>query len=217
MGLVATLKSLTDTTDAQLKRYNPNRPYMVDGSLSEIVTQALNIAYSKRDFTTGEPYYGARNADGNPPPGAGSVPNAFAPDAMQDTGEVVRPSLESNQQALETEAESVAAILGEAIDASRDDATEVLDEKPMIMYAIPRDGMVTEEMNSNIELYGSTGAIDPADFMFVYTDQTDALGRCDERVVDITTTIKDYENKGARVFQSLESFCHELHYLRARK
>ena len=205
MGLVGTLREIEKTSPEELNRYNPNRPVMVDGSLSELVTQALNVAYTKKDMTSGEPYYGHQNATGEPPPGAGNLPNIQTPDEPRRDPTLVKPSLEGMQQMQAGEIAAAATILEDAINV-HDGQHHPVEDQPLMVYAIPEDGKVTEEMNSNIDMYGDSGAVDPANFVFVFTDKNDTVGSIDYRCVDLNQKVKDYESKGARVYQSLESF-----------
>jgi hypothetical protein len=214
MGLVATLRDVQKNTDAaELNRYNPERPIVVDGSLSELVTQALNIAYSKKNTTTGDPYHGNPNPTGNPPPGAGNLPNIHKPDAPQ-SAPPIRPTLESMQQMDEVAAEQIAYALSDAINAKVADSTSVLKEEPLMIYAIPRNGMVTEDMNATIDMYHDSGAVDIGDFVFVYSDTTQ--GNIDYQVHDVNQKVKDYEGRGAKVYPDLQSFLNDLPNIRRR-
>uniref|UniRef100_A0AAU7PFA0 Uncharacterized protein n=1 Tax=Burkholderia phage vB_BgluM-SURPRISE13 TaxID=3159457 RepID=A0AAU7PFA0_9VIRU len=215
MGLVGTLREIEKTSPEELNRYNPNRPVMIDGSLSELVTQALNVAYTKKDMTSGEPYYGHQNATGEPPPGAGNVPNILTPDTPRQDPNMVKPSLEGMQQMTEGPIAAAAYVLEEAINV-HDGAEHRVGVDPMLVYAIPEDNRVPEEMNSNIEMYGDSGAVDPSNFVFVYTDKSDTVGDLDFRCVDLTQKVKDYEGKGAKVYQSLESFLADYNNLRRK-
>lgn len=214
MTLVATLRELQSTSPEELNRYNPNRPLLVDGSLSEVVTQALNVAYSKKNMTSGEPNYGHQNATGNPPPGAGNIPNILKPDTPRQ--DPIRPSLESMQQMQSAEVDQVAAVLSDAFNAKDANASSQLKTDPLLIYAIPSDNMVSEEMNADIDMYGNSGAIDPGDFVFVYTDSSDTVGDIDYRVVSMDQKIKDYEGKGARVYPDLQSFIADLDNIRKK-
>lgn len=219
MGLVGTLREIEKTSPEELNRYSPNRPVMVDGSLSELVTQALNVAYTKKDFTSGKPYYGHENATGNPPPGAGNIPDILNPDTPRQDPAIVKPSLEGMQQMSQAPIAAAALVLEEAINAQANDGdsfTRSLQDDPLLVYAIPQDNMVPEEMNSNIEMLGDSGAVDPANFVFVYTDKNDTVGSIDYRCVDLNQKVKDYEAKGARVYQSLESFFADYDNLRRK-
>lgn len=215
MGLIGTLREIEKSSPEELNRYTPNRPVMVDGSLSELVTQALNVAYTKKDMTSGKPYYGHENATGNPPPGAGNIPDIQHPDTPRQDPEIVKPSLEGMQQMMSGEIAAAAAVLEEAINVN-DGQAHPVEDQPLMVYAIPEDGKVTEEMNSNIDMYGDSGAVDPSNFVFVYTDKNDTVGSIDYRCVDLSQKVKDYEGKGARVYQSLESFFNDLHNLRRK-
>lgn len=215
MGLVTTLREVKSSTSAEeLNRYNPERPVMVDGSLSELVTKALDIAYTKKNPTTGDPYNGEANPTGNPAPGAGYLPNIQKPDSPREPS--VRPSLEGMQQMQHAEAEQLAAVLVDAIDAKTDDATSHLKDNPIIVYALPEDNMVTEEMNQDIGMYGDSGAMDIRDFVFVYTDSADTVADSGQRVYDLSQKVKDYEGKGARVYKDLQSFMADLPNLRRK-
>lgn len=216
MGLVATLREVKDSTSPEeLKRLNSNRPIMVDGSLSEIVTQALNIAYSKRDMTTGEPYYGNRNPTGNPAPGGSGLSNIMQPDAPK-TPNVVKPSLESMQQDQQAEAEQMASVLTDAYNAKDKNASSYLQEEPLIIYALPKNGMVSEEMNADIDTYHDSGAIDVNDFVFVFTDNGNPSEMQDNWPVDLNQKVKDYEGRGARVYADLQSFMNDLPNIRRK-
>jgi hypothetical protein len=215
MGLVGTLREIEKTSPEELNRYSPNRPVMVDGSLSELVTQALNVAYTKKDMTSGQSYYGHENATGNPPPGAGNIPNILNPDTPRQDPEMVKPSLEGMQQMQQGQIAVAAEILEEAINV-HDGACHTVEDKPLLVYAIPEDGKVSEEMNANIDMYGESGAVHPSDFVFVFTDKNDTVGSIDFRAVDLTQKVKDYEGKGARVYQTLESFFTALPDLRRK-
>lgn len=215
MGLVATMRDVqTSTKPEELNRYNPERPIMVDGSLSELVTHALNIAYSKRSMTTGDPFYGNPNPTGNPAPGAGFVPNIQAPDANR-TEKVVRPTLEGMQMHQE-EAEHVAAALSTVLNAKDKNATSHLAQEPLLVYALPADGMVSVEMNADIDMYAESGAVDIGDFVFVFSDNNDPTIAQDYRPVDLNQRVKDYEGKGARVYKDLQSFLIALPDLRRK-
>jgi hypothetical protein len=217
MGLVATLREVQENTSPeQLNRYNPERAVMVDGSLSEMVTQALNIAYSKKNLTSGEPYYGQSNPTGNPVPGAGVIPNIQRPDTPRQDP-VVKPSLESMQQDRQIQTEQVAAVLADAYNAKDKGSTSYLNEKPLVVYALPQTGMVPEEMNADIDMYHDSGAVNICDFVFVYTDANDrrdmSMGN---GVVDLNQKVKDYEGKGARVYKDLQSFLVDLPNIRRK-
>lgn len=215
MGLVATLREVKSNTSAEeLNRYTPDRPVMVDGSLSELVTKALDIAYTKKNPTTGEPYNGLSNPTGNPAPGAGNLPNIQKPDSPQEPK--VRPSLEGMQQMQQAEATELAAALVDVIDAKSEDATSHLKDNPVIVYAIPEDKMVTEEMNQDIAMYGDSGAIDIKDFVFVITDTADTVGEDPNRVYDLSQKLSDYEGRGARVYKDLQSFAADLPNIRRK-
>jgi len=215
MGLIATLREIEKTSPEELKRYSPDRPVMIDGSLSELVTQALNVAYTKKDFTSGQPYYGHENATGDAPPGAGNVPDVLNPDTPRQDPVMVKPSLEGMQQMMSGEIAAAAAMLEEAVNV-HDGQTHAVEDEPLMVYAIPEDGKVTEEMNSTISMYGDSGAMDPANFVFVYTDKNDTVGSIDYRCVDLSQKVRDYEGKGARVYQTLESFFNDLPNLRRK-
>lgn len=204
MGLVATLREVRDSAAEGLNRQSEPRPVMVDGSLSEIISRALNIAYSKKDLTSGDPYYGKSRENGEPPMGAGGVPNILQPDSPK--AETIRPSLESQQQETTMLVDSVAAILADAVDIRDDKATGEFKKPPLIVYAIPSDGMVTEEMNDSIEMRAESGGYDLRDFAFVHSDSPNSGNNGGVRVVDLNQKISDYEGKGARVFKSLEDF-----------
>lgn len=215
MGLITTLREVQDNTSAEeLNRYSPDRPVMVDGSLSELVTKALDIAYTKKNPTSGEPYHGQANPTGNPAPGAGFIANIQKPDSPKEAN--VRPSLEGMQQMQQAEAEQMAAALVDVIDAKADDATSHLKDNPVIVYAIPQDKMVTEEMNQDIGMYGDSGAIDIKDFVFVFTDSNDTVGDNDNRVYNLEQKLTDYEGRGARVYQDLQSFVADLPNIRRK-
>lgn len=203
MGLVATLREVRDSASDGLNRQSDQRPVMVDGSLSEIISRALNIAYSKKDLTSGDPYYGKSRENGEPPMGAGSVPNIMQPDSPKAA--TIRPSLESQQQD-STIIDSVAAVLADAVDIRDDAATSTFKKPPLIVYAIPTDGMVTEEMNDSIEMRAEGGGYDLRDFAFVHSDSPNPSNGDGMRIVDLNQKISDYEGKGARVFKSLEDF-----------
>ena len=132
MSLLAAMREVDSSSE--LNRYSESRPIMVDGSLSEVLTQALNIAYSKKDMTSGEPFYGHQNANGEPPRGAGNIPDIFEPDSPRDA--VVKPDLQGMQQMQESEAAGIASMLGEVIDANRP-REGLMQDKPMLVYAIP--------------------------------------------------------------------------------
>lgn len=215
MGLVGTLREIEKTSPEELNRYSANRPVMVDGSLSELVTQALNVAYTKKDMTSGKPYYGHQNATGEPPPGAGNIPDILNPDTPRQDPTLVKPSLEGMQQMSSDAIASAAAVLEEAINI-HDGAEHRVGEDPLMVYAIPEDGKVTEEMNANIDMYGESGAVDPSNFVFVFTDKNDTVGSIDYRCVDLTQKVKNYEDKGAKVYQSLESFLADYDNLRRK-
>lgn len=216
MGLVATLREIEKTSTEELNRLNPNRPVMVDGSLSELVTQALNVAYSKRDMTTGEPFYGQRNKTGEMAPGAGNAPNIFKPDEPRQDPGMVKPDLQGMQQMQAQQISEAAAVLYDAVNAHDQDAMSMLKEAPLVVYAIPHDGQVTEEMNSSVDMYGDSGAVNINDFVFVYTDSNDTVGDMDTRMVDINQKVKNYEQKGAKVYGDMESFLRELPELRRK-
>lgn len=216
MGLVATLKSIKDNTDvAALNRYNPERPIVMDGSLSEIVSQALNIVHSKKNITTGEPYYGEANPTGNPPPGAGTINNIFALDSPNAPAPVI-PTLESMQMDEHAAVNSLAHALNDVVSAESKEAAD-LKEKPVMAYAIPRNGVVPEEMNANIDMYHDSGAVNIHDFVFVFTDSRDPKDDVQYDVVDINQKLVDYEGRGARVYQDLESFTADLPNIRMRR
>lgn len=217
MGLVATLKSIKENTNVEeLNRYNPERPIVVDGSLSEMVSQALNIVHSKKNMTTGEPYHGEPNPTGNPPPGAGNIPNIFSPDSP-NTPAPIRPTLESMQQDQDSTVTHLVQALGSAINAKDNDGVADLKEDPVLVYAIPRNGMVPEEMNANIDMYHDSGAVNINDFVFVFTDSLDPKESVPYQVVDINQKLTDYEGRGARVFQDLESFAASVPELQQRR
>lgn len=215
MTLVAQLREIQSSGTQGLNRYDPNRPVMMDGSLSETVTQALNLAYSKKNFTTGEPNFGEPNPDGNPPRGAGGVPNIFTPDSPLGES-IVRPSLEGMQQMQSAEIDAAAILLAEVVDANNRHENDHVMEKPIMVYTIPEDGKITEEMNSNIDAYVDSGAVNLADFVFVYTDKSDSLMDDGVRVVDAAQKLKDYEGRGARSYPSLEAFFADFDNLRKR-
>lgn len=216
MGLVAQLKEIQQNTDpAQLNRFNPDRPVVVDGSLSELITQALNIAHSRRDTTTGETYYGKANPDGDPVQGGSGLVNIMKPDSP-NTPAPVRPTLESMQQDQDTVANVVAQALGEVINAKNDEGNK-LSSDPLLIYAIPQGGQVTEEMNADIDMYHDSGAVDINDFVFVFTDSADPTAQAQYRPVDINQKLTDYEGRGARVYPDLQSFLAALPDIRRRK
>jgi hypothetical protein len=215
MGLVGTLREIEQTSPEELNRYSANRPVMVDGSLSELVTQALNVAYTKKDMTSGKPYYGHQNATGEPPPGAGNIPDILNPDTPRQDPQVVKPSLEGMQQMQADQIATAASVLEEAVNV-HDGAEHRVGGDPLMVYAIPEDGKVTEEMNANIDMYGDSGAIDPSNFVFVFTDKNDTVGSIDYRCVDLNQKVKNYESKGAKVYQSLESFFADYDNLRRK-
>ena len=217
MGLVATMREIKENVPEELQRLSPDRTLMIDGSLSELVSQALNFAYTKKNITTGEPFYGTPNPTGEPPPGAGNIPNILKPDEPQT--KVIRPSLEGMQQMQEAEADQIAAVLAGAIDANGKNATQYLAEDPVIIYALPSDGMVSEEMNASVGMYGDSGSIDVRDFVFVYTDTVmpGASGSDDTKMYDLNQKVKDYEGRGARVFPDLQSFLNAVPDIRRRR
>lgn len=217
MSLVATLKSIKeDTNNEQLSRYDPNRPIVVDGSLSEMVSQALNVVHSKKNPTTGEPYYGQANPTGNPPPGAGNIPNILKPDSPNAPAPVI-PTLESMQQDDQEVNTALVEAFADAINAKDSEDTSFLKEDPLMIYAIPTNGKIPEEMNANVDMYHDSGAIDINDFVFVFTDSADPKDQVQYRCVDVNQKLKDYEGRGAHVFPDLESFIAALPDLRRRK
>ena len=217
MSLVATLKSIKEETNQeQLARYDPNRPVVVDGSLSEMVSQALNIVHSKKNPTTGEPLYGKPNPTGNPPPGAGNIPNILRADSPNTAAPVI-PTLESMQQDDHEANNALVQVLSDAINAKDNDGTGFLQEDPLMIYAIPQDGMIPEEMNANVDMFHDSGAVNIEDFVFVFTDSVDPKANVQYRCVDVNQKLKDYEGRGARVFPDLESFIAALPELRRRK
>lgn len=213
MGLVTTMQQLETSGAEELQKYNPNRPIMVDGSLSEMVTQALNIAFSKKNFTTGEPNFGHQNANGNPPPGAGSIANILDPASPG----VVHPTMEGMQQMQSAQNTELALALADAIDASHHE-DDVIVEKPIMIYAIPQDKKISESMNDDLDAYKSIGAIgkDLSDFVFVYTDENSSMQQ-GVQVVDSQDILKEYQERGARVFADVESFLVALPDIRRRK
>lgn len=217
MGLVATMKDLKETSGQELNRYSENRPLMVDGSLSEIVTQALNLIYTKKNLTTGDPFYGKSKADGEAPNGAGGVPNILQPDSpTAKSDRLVRPSLES-QQMFNQQIEGAAAVLADAISINDSASSSALREQPLMIYAIPEDKKITEEMNDNIEMYADSGGIKMEDFIFVTTDTNDTVGSTDYRVVDASARIGPMVEKGAKVYPDLMSFLNALPDLRRKR
>lgn len=217
MGLVAQLRSIQQNSDVdQLNRYTPDRPIVMDGSLSELVTQAINIAYSRKDTTTGEPFHGDANPNGEAPPGGGNIPNILNPDSP-NTPAPIRPTLESMQQDANTEAVALSAALGRVISANDTKGIEGLQEDPLLIYAIPNDGVVTEEMNANIDAYHDSGATDIGDFVFVYSDTKDPTAQDGYRVYDLNQKVKDYEDRGAHVYPDMQSFLCDLPNIRRRK
>lgn len=213
MTLVAQLREIESAGADGLNRYSPHRPTMIDGSLSELVSRALNISHSKKNFATGEPFYGEPNPTGDAPPGAGGITNIFRPDSP--LGErLVRPTLEGMQMD-SAETMAVAEIMADAIDANAKQRAEVT-ENPVMVYVIPEDGNVTEEMNSNIGSYADSGAVDLRDFVFVYTDATDSLMSDGVSPVNLNQRIGEYKDRGAKVYQSLESFFADYDNIRAR-
>lgn len=216
MGLVTTMREVHDnTSQEELARLSNDRPIMVDGSLSELVTQALNIAYSKRDMTTGKPFYGEPNASGNSPPGGSSLVDILQPDSPEKP-KVVKPSLESMQQQQQVEAEQVASVIAGALNANDKDATSYLKQDPLLVYALPKSGNVPEEMSANIDMYHDSGAINVNDFVFVFTDAREPTDQIDYKVVDLNQKVKDYEQRGARVYADLQSFLADLPVIRRK-
>lgn len=212
MGLVASLQHIKNNTDVEeLNRYGGDRKIVVDGSLSEIITQALNIAHSRRDMTTGEPFYGASDESGSPIQGAGGIGNIMNADSP-NTRAPVRPTLESMQQDNDDVTTVLAAALSDAVNAKQEGA---MSGKPVVVYAIPENGFVSEEMNEDIEAYDKSGGVDINDFVFVYTDKAHN-NNVDYTVVDVNQKVRDYEDRGAKVFQSLESFVSALPELRRK-
>lgn len=216
MSLVTTLREVEKTGAEELKRADASRPIMVDGSLSEIVTRALNTAYSKKNFTTGEPNYGHANENGDPPRGAGGIPNILEPDSPQN--KAIKPSLESMQQMQAAQEQQLAEVLEDAIDMSRprDQYTPTI-ESPLIIYALPSNEPIPEEMNSDIDSFIDSGAVNVSDFIMVYTDKIDSTKNFDQTVVDSRTKVTEYEKRGATVFADLQSFIAALPELRQRK
>lgn len=216
MGLVATLTAIKDDENGsiseELNRYNPHKPVAIDGSLSEIITQALNINYSRKDTTTGEPFYGESDPTGNPPPGAGNLPNIKNPDSPNSMNPI-RPTLESMQQDNETAVEKLAI----ALDGMRDLKNDVdLSGKPLVVYAIPESNIIPEEMNNRIDMYHDSEVVRVSDFVFVHTDTTHDRSDIGYKVVDITEKVSDYAQRGAKVYPSLESFLNDLPNLRKK-
>lgn len=216
MGLVATLKDLKETSAQGLNRYSEDRPMMVDGSLSELVTRAINLIYTKKNPTTGEPFYGKSKADGSPPNGAGGVPNLLQPDSpTAQKDRLVRPSLES-QQMVNQEIEGAAAVLAGAIAINDSKASSTLREKPLMIYAIPEDKKISEEMNASISMYADSGVVDVADFIFVTTDAQDTVGDIDYRVVEANARIDSMIGQGAKSYPDIQSFLNDLPQLRRK-
>lgn len=217
MSLIATLKSIkNDHKEQTLNRYSEDRPIVVDGSLSEIVSMALNIEHSKKNPTTGEPYFGEPNPTGNPPPGAGNIPNILKPDSPNTAAPII-PTLESMQMDEHAANSALVSVLSDAINAKDEEAVHALQEDPLMVFAIPEDGKIPEEMNANIDMYHDSGAVDINDFVFVYTDSRNPKDSVQYQCLDVNQKLKDYEGRGARVFADLESFIAALPELRRRK
>lgn len=214
MGLVATLRDVRDTSKEELQRMDSKRPMLVDGSLSEVISRALNLAFTRKNLTTGDPYYGVSKEDGEPAMGGSGVPNIMQPDSP--AAPTIRPSLESQQQD-SLVIDSVAAVLADAVNANDEEAMYSLSEKPLLVYAIPSDGMVTEEMNTSIRTRAESDPTNIRDFVFVHTDSPSAKNHDETTFIHLDAIVDDYENKGARVFKSLESFVEGIEELRQRR
>lgn len=206
MSLIATLKRI-ETDGNGLS--NDKRPGIMDGSLSEIITQALNYARSRRDFYSEEPYFGKDNGQSEfapPPPGGGTVTNIKRSDEPYQNP--LRPSLET-QAIDEALVQEIGTQLGDSIvDAMDEESVSNLGGRPVLMYAIPEDGEVPEEMNSDIEDKVESGAYRMADFVFVHTDSAKMDNR--EQVVDLNEKITAMQAKGAKVYKDLNSFLSDL-------
>lgn len=218
MGLVKELKEIRVVANEPLNRLaaSQERSVVIDGSLSELVGRALNVAHSKKNFTSGDPYYGAPNPDpnGDPPRGAGGVPNLFQPDSPLSNR--IRPTLESQQQNM-GEVTAAAAILANAINLHDKEAMMNVGPKPAIVFAIPEDKLVTKEMNEDIETYDASGAIDTRDFVFVYTDRRDEVGRNEERVFPLDQKLTEYADRGAKIYPDVQSFLNDYDNVKKKR
>lgn len=204
MSIIAQLKRIEDSSSALS---NDKRAVVMDGSLSEVISQALNIQRSRREFYTDQPFYGKENPNVDVPPGGGTVSTIKHDDEPYKTPP--RPTLET-QAMDEAIAREVAEQFGDSIiDAADEAARNEIHGKPIMAYAIPTDGVVTEEMNVEISDYEECGAVDPSDFIFIYTDHA-KLDAGNPGVVDMSAKVSEYEKQGAKVYRDLQSFLSDL-------
>lgn len=213
MSLIAVLKDIESKGMGGILPVE--RTTMVDGSLSEIITQALNVANTRKDFYTGKPFYGQANP-GVQEEGGGTLMDYTKADELRNEGNPRRPRPSLETQATDQTAllEAVGALGEDIIDANDESQVDALQEQPIMVYALPEDGKIPEEMNEKVESYIDSGAMDVRDFVFVYTGDAKVNG--DYKVVDVNQKVKDYEKAGAHVYPDLQSFLVALPDLRKR-
>lgn len=214
MSIVAQLKRIEETG---LRDVNADRPLLVDGSLSEIVSQALNVAYSKKDYYTQTPFYGEENPEGGLGLGGGNVANPLTPDSPMGEAVVLKPSLEDGN--IPPMVKMIAQELGNQVYRKDDPNIVNIQSKPAVVYAVPDIDEMPQDMTEDIDARIEIAPSSASDIIIVHTGE-DSLGK----PYDSGTTavlmgeekLKDYEDKGVKVYRSLESFVSDLPHLRQR-
>jgi len=200
MTLVGILTEIEKNGKEEISKLDGNRPLIVDGSISEILTRALNIAYAKKNKMSDNPEYGLRNDDVKNPPGAFGSDNEIDIENQY----AIKPDMEGFQEK-EAQIRLAAAKLSNAIDARNNDGLINTRAKPILIYAVPENLMVDDRTKEELDAYLAAG-VKPKDFVFTYIEDVDVNMNLNKRSVDISDHVVEMEKNGARVYHSLREF-----------